>query len=108
MNFKIESISLFDKQAKKLARKYPSLKHELADLITTLATDPVQGKSLGNGFYKIRIAIGSKGKGKSGGGRVVTFVKVKEEFVYLTSIYDKSAKASISDKELEEVFKLIP
>ena len=108
MNFKVESISLFDKQAKRLAKKYPSLKHELVTLINALSADPLMGKSMGNGFYKIRIAIGSKGKGKSGGGRIITFVKIREEFVFLTSIYDKSDKASISEKELEDVFKLIP
>ena len=55
--------------------------------------------------YKIRMAITSKGKGKSGGARIITFVYVVEETIYLLSIYDKSETTSISDKELRELIK---
>lgn len=98
---------LFDKQAKKLAKKYPSLKHDLAELLESLADKPDQGTALGNNFYKIRLAIASKAKGKSGGARVITYVKIAVTTVYLTAIYDKSEKSTISDKELELIFKLI-
>lgn len=108
MSYKVSSIPLFDKQAKRLARKYPSLKNDLADLIDSLATEPKQGKTLGNNFFKVRLAIASKGKGKSGGARVITFIKIVQTTVYLASIYDKSEKATITDKELEQIFKLIP
>ena len=63
-------------------------------------------ESCGSGGYKVRMAIASKGKGKSGGSRVITCVKIVEEHVYLLSIYDKSDKESISDKELDELLKL--
>ncbi len=59
------------------------------------------GKPLGNGCYKIRLAISSKQKGKSGGARVITFVQVVDTIVYLLSIYDKAEAANISDKELK-------
>ncbi|WP_090609269.1 hypothetical protein [Parapedobacter koreensis] len=75
MSYNIASIPLFDKQAKRLAKKYPSLKRDLAALIEQLADEPEMGTALGNSFYKIRLAIASKGKGKSGGARVVTYVK---------------------------------
>jgi len=74
MSYKVETISVFDKQARRLAKKYRSLKNELTALVTSLSNDPIQGTSLGNGFYKIRISIGSKGKGKSGGARIITYV----------------------------------
>ena len=108
MSYKVSSIPLFDKQAKRLAKKYPSLKNDLAELFENLATEPVQGKALGNNFYKVRLAIASKVKGKSGGARLITFVKVVQTTVYLASIYDKSEKATITDKELQQIFKLIP
>jgi hypothetical protein len=108
MNFKVYSIPLFDKQAKRLAKKYPSLKNDLAELIESLTTNPIQGKTIGNNFYKVRLQIASKGKGKSGGARVITFIKIIQTTVYLTSIYDKSEKSTISEKELEQVFRLIP
>ena len=108
MSYKISSIPLFDKQAKRLAKKYPSLKKDLGELIDNLSANPEQGKALGNKFFKIRLAIASKGKGKSGGARVITFVKVVQTTVYLTFIYDKSDKATVTDKELEQIFKMIP
>ena len=108
MNYKVSSIPIFDKQAKRLAKKYPSLKNDLAQLITTLIKEPQQGVSLGNNFYKVRLAVTSKGKGKSGGARLITYVKIFETTVFLTSIYDKSDKSTISERELEQIFKLIP
>lgn len=108
MNYEVVTIAVFDKQAKRLAKKYTSLKSDLSTLIESLSEDPKQGKALGNDFYKIRLAIAAKGKGKSGGARVITFVKVADTVVYLSSIYDKSEKSTITDKELEEIFKLIP
>jgi len=108
MNYKVSSIPLFDKQAKRLAKKYPSLKNDLARLVKNLVTDPMQGKALGNNFYKIRFIIASKGKGKSGSARIITDIKVSMSSIFLASIYDKSEKAVITEKELQQIFKQIP
>lgn len=107
MSYNISTIPLFDKQAKRLAKKYPSLKKDLEELLKELVINPELGIALGNKFYKIRLAISSKGKGKSGGARVITYVKIIATTVFLTSIYDKSEKESITEKELEEIFRLI-
>jgi hypothetical protein len=77
-------------------------------LIDSLADHPIQGKALGNNFYKIRLSITSKGKGKSGGARVIAYIKITATTVFLTSIYDKSEKATITEIELNQIFKLIP
>ena len=77
-------------------------------MIEALEIQPTQGSALGNNFYKIRLAISAKGKGKSGGARVITYLKVTATTVYLSSIYEKGEKETISTKELEEVFKMIP
>ena len=108
MSYKISTIPLFDRQAKQLAKKFPSLKKDLAELIESLAIDPLQGDLLGNNFYKVRLAIASKGKGKSGGARVITYIKIVETTVFLTSIYNKSDQSTISDKELRRIYKMIP
>ena len=71
MNFDVEVTHYFKKQAKHLIKKYPSLKNEISSLIDSLALDPEQGTSLGKGCYKIRVPIASKGKGKSGGARII-------------------------------------
>ena len=107
MSYKVETTPPFEKQAKKLAKKYPSLKNDLLKLVESLETNPTQGTPLGNNFYKIRLAIKSKAHGKSGGTRVITFVKIINQIVYLASIYDKSEQATISDKELEWLAEII-
>lgn len=107
MSYKVLTIPPFDKQLKRLIKKYPSLKTELFQLITELRSEPVKGVALGNGCYKIRIAIASKGKGKSGGARVITYLAITDESVFLLSIYDKSQKSDIEDKKLLRLLDLI-
>ena len=108
MSYSIEITSFFRKQAKRLLKKYPSLKHEITDLISSLKSEPKQGDGIGNHCYKIRIAIASKGKGKSGGARVITHIQVLQNKIFLLSIYDKSEQDSISDKEILALVDLIP
>jgi hypothetical protein len=78
------------------------------ELVQSLKDNPEQGTALGNDCYKIRLAIASKGKGKSGGARVITYVQVSQTTVYLLTIYDKNEKENISDKELQSLLEEIP
>ena len=103
MSYNIKTLSKFDKNLKALIKKYPSLKVEFINLVKILKENPLQGTQIGKNCYKIRIAIASKGKGKSGGARLITHIVVTEEIIYLLTIYDKSSKESISDKELIEL-----
>ena len=100
-NFEIIPILPFQRQAKRLVKKFPSLKKELLDLIESLKVEPLQGVSLGGDCYKIRLAIASKNKGKSGGARVITCVYITDNEVYLLSIYDKSEQSSITSQDLK-------
>ena len=65
---------------------------EFSHLVQSLKDNPKQGSPLGHNCFKIRISITSKGKGKSGGGRIITNLVVRDKTVYLLSIYDKSDK----------------
>ena len=103
MNYEIIATPRFRRDIKKLVKKYASLKKEFAELIEDLKKDPKQGTALGDNCFKIRIAIASKGKGKSGGARVITHVLIQEETVFLLSIYDKAEREAISDKEIKEL-----
>jgi len=105
MNYKVEVTAKFKKQTRHLTRKYPSLKQELAILFDILNTDPKQGIPIGHECYKIRLAIESKGRGKSGGARIITHLHITDTTIYLISIYDKSAQANISDKEILALIK---
>ena len=77
-------------------------------LVQALKTDPHLGTSIGKNCFKIRIAIASKGRGKSGGSRIITNFVVEENTIFLISIYDKSEKETMSDKELNELLSYIP
>ncbi len=105
MSYRIELSSNFKKEAKRLSKKYPSLKTELAVLFTELEENPTIGTPLGNDIYKIRLAIASKNKDKSGGARVLSFVKVTPTTVLLFSIYSKGEIDNLSDKEIKELIK---
>jgi mRNA-degrading endonuclease RelE of RelBE toxin-antitoxin system len=102
MSFDILPTPEFSRELKKLSKKYASIKSDLSQLLVSLEEDPTLGQSLGNNCYKIRMAISSKNKGKSGGARVITYVKILDEIIYLLSIYDKSETDTITDKELLE------
>jgi mRNA-degrading endonuclease RelE of RelBE toxin-antitoxin system len=107
MSYNVKTIDVFEKQAKRLLKKYPSLKTELLSLIQILKSNPIHGTSLGKDCYKIRLSIASKGKGKSGGARIITHFVITDSTVYLLSIFDKSEKDSLTDKELKELLSSI-
>lgn len=108
MSYKVKTIEVFERQAKRLSKKYPSLKSDLFELIQSLKEKPYQKIELRKGCFKIRLSIKSKGKGKSGGARVITHLVFVNETVYLLAIYDKSEKESLTDLELKELLASIP
>lgn len=101
----------FIKRLKRLSKKYRSLLSDLKALEADLNETPTLGVDLGNGLRKIRMKISDKGKGKSGGARVIThttIVSVEDGIITLLTIYDKSEMESISDAELRELLDEIP
>lgn len=108
MSYKIQVIPNFQKEFKKLAKKYPSLKDDMGKLIKELEENPLLGIAIGKNCHKIRMAVTSKGKGKSGGARIITLVVISSEDLYLLSIYDKSDKENVSDIELFDFISQIP
>ena len=108
MRYRVDTTPNFEREAKKLIKKYKSLKNEINTLIESLEEMPQQGTHLGDDIYKIRLAVKSKGKGKRGGARVMTKVKITNEKVFMFSIYSKGEKDDISDKEIQDLIKEIP
>ena len=107
MNYKVEVTAKFKKHAKRLVKKFPSLKHELEVLVNSLEIEPKQGIPIISECYKIRLFIASKGKGKSGGARIITHIQVTKTTVYLLTIYDKSEQSNVSDNEIKELLSFI-
>ena len=100
----------FLKQLKHLAKKYKSIAGDLEVLRDELKQNPYSGADLGGGARKVRLSIKSKGKGKSGGARVITYLlSVIEENVDITllTIYDKSERESIRDNEIKALIQAL-
>ncbi len=107
MSFSVIPSDKFKREAKRLSRKFPSLKQELIELNETLTNKPETGTSLGNDTYKIRLAVKSKGKGKSGGARVITYVIKENKEVYLLTLYDKSEFDIVDDKTIKSIIQTL-
>jgi hypothetical protein len=105
MSYNVLTTGNFEREAKRLIKKYASLKNEIADLIQDLQLNPTQGTALGNNIYKIRVAAASKGKGKRGGVRVMSCVKIIDEKVFLFSIFSKGEKDDISPQEIKSLIQ---
>ena len=101
MSYSIISTLRFEKELKRLSKKFNSLKDEFVNLISEISSDPKTGILIGNNCHKIRLAITSKKKGKSGGARVITYVYVASKTVYLLTIYDKGEKPDLKPNELK-------
>ena len=104
MSYKVIPTPDFKRQFKKLAKKYPSLKADLQEILDILYENPSHGISLGHNIYKIRMSISSKRKGKSGGARIITFLLTNNQEIYLIHIFDKSQLDSLT-KDL--IFKML-
>lgn len=102
---KIYTIDNFDREVKNLVKKYPSIGTDLKHLLESLLENPFQGDALGKDCYKVRMAISAKNKGKSGGARIITCVKVTNESITLLSVYDKSTQSDIENKFLIQLLK---
>lgn len=107
MSFEIVPTPNYQKEAKKLSKKYFSFKSDMLSILENLQNNPLQGDEIFKNCYKIRFQIKSKNKGKSGGGRLVTLVKVVQHKVYLLSVFDKSNQETVSDQYLKDILKRI-
>lgn len=108
MNFDIIPTPDFERAFKALAKRHKSLKKDLLDFSISLQENPFQGDELSPGIRKIRMAITSKGRGKSGGARVITYTVVateKDGRVYLIDIYDKADYSTVNVAIIQEIIK---
>lgn len=108
MRCRIITSKSFDKEIKKLGKRYASIADDYEALLEELNVNPRLGTNLGGGLRKIRMSITSKGRGKSGGARVITFTVVAaidETEINLLYIYDKAERSFISISEIEELLR---
>ena len=111
MKVTFDYIDEFEREAKALRKKYPSFESDYDTFLNELEKNPFGGESLGQHTYKNRMAIASKGKGKSGGARVITYnIQQQGEdeiLITLMTIYDKSEIDNVSDAYLRSLVQQI-
>ncbi len=108
MQYETEIAATFKKEFKRLYKRYPSLRQDVENLRNEVVAQPSMGTDLGKGLRKIRMRIASKGKGKSGGARIITFtvvVSMKMSKIHFLYIYDKAERESITDAEIKALLK---
>lgn len=108
MNFNISITPGFLKSLKTLSKRYKSIKQDFAAFAESLKNDPTQGVELTPGIRKIRMAITSKQRGKSGGARIITYTAFISEHlgnIYLLDIYDKADYSTIDIDILQKKIK---
>ena len=104
MNYKIETIPRFDKDVKKLKKRFPKIKDDLALLLDELSKNPQLGTHLENSIFKVRLQNSSIPTGKSGGYRIITYY-VKDKVLYLVTMYSKKDTDTIITEKLKEIIK---
>jgi len=104
MNFKIETIPRFEKDVKKLKKKFPKIKNDLVSLIKSLSSNPELGINLGENIFKVRVPNSSIPTGKSGGFRVITYYK-EDAILYLVTMYSKTEYNDILTNKLRQIVK---
>ena len=105
MNFEVATE--FEKSLKRLSKKYPSLKADYFAFLKKLEKNPMMGDEVFTNCRKARIAIKSKGKGKSGGGRIIFYFEVVEDKIILLYIYDKSEMENVQTAFIEQILQKI-
>lgn len=107
MNVKLIPSKEFLHRLKHLAKKYKSMGDDYRALKESLLENPFQGTDLGQGIHKVRLSITSKGKGKSGGARVLTLVMLVSDDteVTLLTIYDKGEISNVSDSYIRSLIR---
>ena len=98
----------FAKEAKRLAKKYPSFKQDYKDFLDSIKEDPLQGDEITKNIRKIRMAIKAKGKGKSGGARVITFnilTDIENGHVVFLLLYDKEDASTVKVNVVKQLVR---
>jgi len=80
---------------------------EMNEFQEDIAANPDKGTVIkgGKGLRKIRIAI--SGKGKSGGARIIYYLKKSDSVVLLLYIYKKNKQADLTKKQAEALIKIV-
>lgn len=95
----------FNKNIRNLAKKYRSIRVDIQPVIEQLERGDLPGdkiSGIGYEVFKLRVRNSDIQKGKSGGYRLIYYVKTAQGIILLT-IYAKSEQADIIADEIRSI-----
>ena len=101
----IEVTLVFQRNLRKLKKKYRNIKNDVQAVITKLQKGDLLGDQIPNidyQVYKLRIKNSDNKKGKSGGYRLIYYLKTEKSIILLT-IYSKSEQVNITNKQIIDI-----
>ena len=101
--FTIRDTETFNKSVKKLKKKFRNIEQDYQLFIDSIKTDEDLGIHLKDGIYKSRLASSDKKSGKRSGYRLISYLKIIDNEIYLMFIYDKSEFENISESDLDQL-----
>lgn len=101
----VEVTAKFQRNLRTLARKYRSIRQDIQPIIEQLEAGELPGDQIsgvGYTIFKLRVKNSDIQKGKSGGYRVIYYLKTSTNIILLT-IYTKSEQEDISAEEIQQI-----
>jgi mRNA-degrading endonuclease RelE of RelBE toxin-antitoxin system len=97
----------FRRALKRLSKKYPHIRDDVQALVERLSTGEISGdqvQSVGYPVYKVRLPNRDSHRGKSGGYRVIYYLRTASQIILLT-IYSKSERSDIGADQIQAIIR---
>jgi len=101
----VEASPTFDRNLRTLAKKYRSIREDIQPVIQQLEQGELPGDAVpgvGYAVFKLRVRNRDNQKGKSGGYRLIYYIKTETRIILLT-LYSKSEQIDIAADELQSI-----
>jgi len=101
----VEYSAAFKRQLKRLARRYRHIKEDIKPVIDALIDGKTPGDQItGTAYtlYKVRTKNSDSQRGKSGGYRIIYYLKTETHCILVT-LYSKSDQGDIAPNDLNRI-----
>jgi len=101
--FQVFKSATFLKTEKRLAKRYPSVSGDVEHFLSVVESPENLGIPLGKNIFKARIANKDAKRGKSGGYRLLSYLRLEEGRLILLYLYSKTDLANVTEEELDRI-----
>jgi mRNA-degrading endonuclease RelE of RelBE toxin-antitoxin system len=101
----VEASPVFNRNLRKLAKKYRSIRNDLQPVIEQLEQGELPGDQIpgiGYAVFKLRVRNSDTRTGKSGGYRLIYYLKTTTGIILLT-VYAKSEQVDIAADDIQSI-----